>query len=400
MADNATGRITPPAFVNSPPLLAVFAVLPEARIVGGAVRDTLAGRIVHDIDLATPRDPVAVTAALEAAGIRVLPTGLAHGTVTALSQGIPYEITTLRRDRETDGRHAQVEWTDDWRQDAARRDFTFNALSMASDGSLWDYFGGQADLAAGTVRFVGDPAQRIAEDYLRILRFFRFHARYAHGPADPAPLAALRAGIPGLSRLSPERVWWELKGILSTPDPREAVALMAELGVLEALVPGADAAGLMRLPPDAPADPLLRLAALRHDAAALAEPLRMSAQERDTLLGFAGPAPDQSMDDATLRRLLADTPSTALIGRAWLAGGGLVLRRLTSERPTFPLEGRDIVAEGVAPGPAVGVRLRAMRDWWIAGGCVADHAACVAQLRRQLAADRLAADQLAADGGR
>ncbi len=391
MDDNAAARVVPPAFVDAPALRAVMAVLPEARIVGGAVRDTLAGRPVHDVDLATPRDPGAVTAALAAAGIRVLPTGLSHGTVTALSQGVPFEITTLRRDHDTDGRHARVSWTEDWREDAARRDFTFNAMSMAADGSLWDYFGGQADLAAGTVRFVGDPALRIAEDYLRILRFFRFQARYGHGPADPAALAAIRDGVPGLSRLSPERVWSELKGILSTLEPRDAVALMESLGVLAAVLPGADMAGLLRLPPGAPADPLLRLAALRHDAATLAEPLRMSAQERDVLLGYAGLAPDDAMDDATLRRMLADTPAPALVGRAWLAGGGPVLQRLMMERPVFPLEGRDVVAQGVAPGPAVGARLRTVRGWWLDGGATADHAACLAELRRQLAVRPLAA---------
>ena len=161
-----------------------------------------------------------------------MPTGLDHGTVTAVAGGRGFEITTLRRDVETDGRHAVVAFTDDWRADAARRDFTINALSMTRDGAVFDYFGGIADLRAGRVRFVGDPATRIAEDYLRILRFFRFFARYATGPADPAALAAIRAGVPGLATLSVERVWSELARILSAPDPRTAVSLMAELGVL------------------------------------------------------------------------------------------------------------------------------------------------------------------------
>lgn len=176
MTDTPALRIAPPDWLTQPPLAAVLAALPEARIAGGAVRDTLAGRPVADIDLATPRPPDRVMAALNAAGIRTVPTGLAHGTVTAVAGGRGFEITTLRRDVETDGRHAVVAFTDDWRQDAARRDFTLNALSMTPDGAVYDYFGGIADLRAGVVRFVGDPAQRIAEDYLRILRFFRFLA--------------------------------------------------------------------------------------------------------------------------------------------------------------------------------------------------------------------------------
>ena len=384
MTDSPAGRIAPPAFVHDPALQAVLAALPGVRIVGGAVRDTLAGRPVSDVDLATPLDPGGVIAALKAAGLRALPTGIAHGTVTALSRGVPFEVTTLRRDHDTDGRHARVEWTSDWREDAARRDFTFNALSMTPDGSLWDYFDGRADLAAGTVRFVGDPALRIAEDYLRIPRFFRFHARYGHGVPDPQALAAIRAGVPGLARLSPERVWNELKRILSTPDPRATVALMAELGVLDALVPGANPGGLARLPPEAPADPLLRLEALRPGAAALAGALRMSLHERDALLALDGPPPTAAMDDAALRRMLADIPGGAVIGRAWLTGGAVIDRLRALDHPVFLLEGRDVVARGVPPGPAVGGHLRAVRRWWMDGGCVAGRDACLAQLAARL----------------
>ena len=220
-----------------------MAALPEARVVGGAVRDALAGRPITDIDLATPRTPEQVTKALQEAGIRVVPTGIDHGTVTAVLGERSFEITTLRRDVETDGRHAVVAFTDDWRTDAARRDFTINAMSMARDGEVFDYFGGIADLRAGIVRFVGDPATRIAEDHLRILRYFRFFARYSAGPADAAALAAIRAGASGLGKLSAERVWSELSRILAVPDPRAAVALMADLGVMDAVLPeGADAA--------------------------------------------------------------------------------------------------------------------------------------------------------------
>ena len=223
MTDAPVLRIEPPAFLADPALASVMAAVPEARVVGGAVRDALAGREVTDIDLATPRTPDEVTQALRAAGIRAVPTGLDHGTVTAVAGGRGFEITTLRRDVETDGRHARVAFTDDWRADAARRDFTINALSMTRDGAVFDYFDGVADLRAGRLRFVGDPSSRIAEDYLRILRYFRFFARYASGPADPAALTAIRAGVPGLATLSAERVWSELIGILSAPDPRGAV---------------------------------------------------------------------------------------------------------------------------------------------------------------------------------
>ncbi len=168
------------AFAEAAPALArLFAALPQARLVGGCVRDALAGYPVADFDLATPDPPDAVMAALKTAGLRAIPTGLDHGTVTAVVDGRGFEVTTLRRDVATDGRHAQVAWTADWQEDAARRDFTINAMSMAANGTLYDYFGGQADLAAGRVRFVGDAAARVAEDYLRILRFFRFQARYA-----------------------------------------------------------------------------------------------------------------------------------------------------------------------------------------------------------------------------
>ena len=310
MSDTPALRIDPPAFLAEPALAAVMAALPEARVVGGAVRDALAGRAVAEVDLATPRTPEQVTEALQAAGMRAVPTGLDHGTVTALSDGRGFEVTTLRRDVETDGRHAVVAFTDDWRADAARRDFTINAMSLTRAGEVFDYFGGIGDLRAGILRFVGDPATRIAEDYLRILRYFRFFARYAGGPADPAALAAIRAGVPGLAGLSVERVWSELARILSAPDPRAAVDLMAELGVLAAVLPeGADPARLARLvEADAPVDPLLRLAALlTGDPAALAARLRLSAAERDRLVALrAGPVPRPGDDDAALRRLLAD----------------------------------------------------------------------------------------------
>lgn len=394
MTDQPAAHIPPPPFLDDPALRAVLAAVPDARLVGGCVRDALAGRPVADIDLATPRHPEAVMQALRAAGIRAVPTGLDHGTVTAVVDRRGFEITTLRRDEETDGRHARVAYTDDWREDAARRDFTINALSMTADGAVFDPFGGIADLAAGQVRFVGDATQRIAEDYLRILRFFRFHARYGRPPPDPEALAAIRASAGGIRRLSAERVWGELVRILSAPDPTGSVALMAELGVLPAVLPeGADAdrlAWLVRA--GAPADPLLRLAALlTGDPEALADRLKLSTAERERLAALrAPPVPPPGATDADLRRLLADTPADILIGRAWLAGGdgpdwgGVRARLATLQVPVFPLEGRDVLALGEPPGPRVGALLRQIRAWWMAGGCVADGAACRAELARRI----------------
>jgi poly(A) polymerase len=383
----------PPDFLAEPALTSVMAALPEARVVGGAVRDMLARLPVSEIDLATPREPVEVMQALQAAGLHAVPTGLDHGTVTAIADARGFEVTTLRRDVETDGRHAVVAFTEDWRADAARRDFTFNALSMTRDGQVFDYFGGIADLRAGLVRFVGDPATRIAEDYLRILRYFRFFARYSGGPADTAALVAIRDGVRGIANLSVERVWSELYRILSAPDPRSAIALMADVGVLAAVLPeGADPARLAHLVAvGAPVDPLLRLAALLSaDPQALATRLRLSSAERDRLVALRGaPVPKPDMDDAALRRLLADTETALLIDRAWLAGGAapewnaLRARLAALPRPVFPLEGRDVLALGVPEGPRVGALLREVRRWWLDGGCTAPPEATRAELARK-----------------
>ena len=417
MTEAAVRRLSPlPAFLSDPALLAVLDALPAARIVGGAVRDALAGRAVADIDLATPDRPEAVMAALAAAGLRAEPTGLAHGTVTAIAQGRGFEVTTLRLDVETDGRHAVVAFTDNWRADAARRDFTFNAMSLTREGGLFDYFGGEADLSAGITRFVGDPAVRIAEDYLRILRFFRFHARYGSRPPDAATEAAIRAGVPFLAGLSVERIWSELRRILGAPDPRAAVRLMADFGVLAAVMPEGFAPDRLDrvIAVGAPVDPVLRLAALlggdappnpgsdgpssarSGDASglppddparvpadtALAVRLKLSTAERVRLVELRRPVvPKPADDDAALRRMLADTPAAMLIDRCWLADDGapgwapLRDRLGAMVRPVFPLEGRDVVALGVPPGPAVGQLLAEARGRWLDGGCVADREA-------------------------
>jgi poly(A) polymerase len=378
-----------------PALAPVLAALPNARLVGGPVRDMLAGLPVADMDLATPEPPETTLAALERAGLRVVPTGIAHGTVTAISDGKPFEITTLRRDVATDGRHATVAWTDDWQQDAARRDFTINAMSLDQAGQVHDYFGGQDDLAAGRVRFVGDASARVAEDYLRILRFFRFWARFGSGAPDPQAVAAIAEGVAGIKIISVERVWQEFKRILVAPDPTEAIRLMAALSVLRAVLPeGADPerlAALMAI--DAPPDPLLRLAALlTGDDASVASRLKLSVAEQTRLATLRhGPSPLPAATDGELRRLLADEDAGVLADRTWLAGSSganwdaLRARLATIPRPVFPLEGRDALALGAPPGPAVGAALRQVRDWWLAHGCIAGRSACMEILRAVLA---------------
>ncbi len=366
----------------------LWAVLPEARIAGGAVRDFLAGVAVADVDFASPLAPDAVMARLRSAGIRAVPTGLAHGTVTAMIGGRGFEITTLRHDVETDGRHAVVAFTDDWQGDAARRDFTINAMSMDRGGTLYDYFDGVADLRAGRVRFVGDSPTRIKEDYLRILRFFRFFARYAKADADAAAVTAITALRAGVEGLSAERVWSEVKRILQADDPRAALGLMAQTGVLDLVLPASNVAALDRLcAHGAPVDALLRVAALLEgDAEAFALRFKLSGKEQESLKALQRPfglAPHAGDDD--LRRALADTAPATLVGQSWLAqdeqaGWDALRQRIAAmPRPVFPLQGRDLTATGLPPGPRIGEILTAVRGWWMAGGCIADATACLQQ---------------------
>lgn len=372
--------------IEYPGLPAIWDALPEARVVGGAVRDSLAGRAVADIDLASPLSPDAVMARLKNIGIKTIPTGIAHGTITAISAGRPFEITTLRRDIATDGRHAVIAFTDDWQADASRRDFTINAMSMNREGKLHDYFDGRADLAAGIVRFVGEAGTRIAEDYLRILRYFRFFARYTKGAPDASAIAAIEELRDGVLLLSAERVWSELKRILSAPNPVAALQLMQTISVLERIIPeGASIPALAALvAQNAPADPQLRLAALLEgDAAAFALRLKLSNDEMETLQTIRQPNRlDPAATEADLRRALADTDAETLIARTWLAqtetGGWDELRAriAATPRPVFPLHGRDLTALGIPPGPRIGKILSAVRAWWLETGCLADRDSC------------------------
>ena len=370
-------------WLTAPETMAVIEALgPEnTRFVGGAVRDSLLGRAVTDIDVATPLPPDEVMQRVTAAGLKAIPTGIDHGTVTVVSNHRPFEVTTLRRDVETFGRRARVAFTDDWRADASRRDFTINALYAEVSGELHDYFGGLADLEAGRVRFIGDPADRILEDALRILRFFRFHAHYGRGPLDAAGRAACVAARDRLDLLSIERVRDEILKLLAAPDPVPVLEAMKEAGILALILPEADGfARLRRLIAVEQAlgcaDPLRRLAALAGLEAVrldrLARRLRLSNKERARLVAMAGevPAPEPRALRAAAYRygsettrdriLLAADPSDLAAVRAALAA----LERLSP--PRFPLTGRDLVAAGHAPGPALGAALRTLEEEWIA----------------------------------
>jgi len=371
----------------------VWHVLPEARLVGGAVRDRIAGRPISDIDFASPLTPQEAMARLQTAGIKVVPTGMAHGTITAVVGERAFEITTLRKDVATDGRHAVVEFTDDWQADAARRDFTINAMSMDRAGAVFDYFGGREDLANGVVRFVGAARARIVEDYLRILRFFRFFARYG-GVPDGEAVAAIGELRDGILGLSAERVWGELKRIVVADDPRAAVRLMGETGVLGLVV--AEGVDIRRfeavISRGAPVDALLRVAALLDgDVEGFGERLKLSHEELEFLLAVKAPlglAPGVGEED--VRRALAEMPAEILLARSYLAqdeGAGwdeLRGRLRAMERPVFPLQGRDVLAMGVEAGPRVGEVLAEARAWWMAGGCTGDLESCKAYARAML----------------
>jgi poly(A) polymerase len=351
-----------------------------ARFVGGCVRNTLVGQPVADVDIATTLTPEKVIAALEAAGVRAVPTGVEHGTVTAVADHRPFEVTTLRRDVETDGRRAVVAFSDDWAEDASRRDFRLNALYADREGRLWDYVGGGVeDALEGRVVFVGDPEMRIREDYLRVLRFFRFYAWYGKGPPDAAGLAACAALKDGLARLSAERVSKELLRLLEAPDPRSALRLMHETGVLDALFPFP--LDLVRCESMAAVDPdpELRLSALLPDDPALnamaAERLRLSNAQRERLLA-ALPEVRLDLDAKGGRAAIYQAGGPAFcdrVKRAWAAdpagaGQARALLELAAAwtPPRFPLGGADVMAAGVTKGPEVGRLLRDVEAWWIA----------------------------------
>ncbi len=426
------GRLAPQPWMTAAPTRAVMAALTadgsEVRFIGGCVRDAVARRPVQDIDIATAAPPGTVIAQLRRSGLKAVPTGIGHGTVTAVADGRPFEITTLRIDVETDGRHATVAFTNDWLADAARRDLTINAMSCTPDGAIFDYFNGLDDLAQGRVRFVGRAGERIAEDRLRILRFFRFYAHYGRPPPDPDALAACQAQAEGITDLSGERVRIELLKTLAAAEPAEVLRLMHDHGVLRFLLPEANAAGIgrlqrlawlesraTRLDSVAP-DPIRRLAALvmtadgcTAAAESVAGRLRLANQERDRLLSAVSgtlaarwPAgPEQ--DEVRVRRALHHRGAEAVRDRllldwaedlsqpvhdrhvrteAWI---GRLKATETWQASEFPLKGRDALALGVPAGPAVGALLSEVERWWEAEDFQPDRAACLDRLRALVA---------------
>jgi poly(A) polymerase len=403
-------RIEPQAWMVEPATLDVLDALAaggaQARFVGGSVRDALLGRPIGDVDIATPALPERVIELLAKRRIKVVPTGLAHGTVTAIAGTPPrhFEITTLRRDVETYGRRARVAFDANWAADAARRDFTINAIYLDPDGTVHDPVGGLADLQARRVRFVGDPATRIAEDVLRILRYYRFEARFGAGLGDPPARAACRTMTNLLPNLSNERVAQELVRLLEAADPVRALQMMQEDGVLPVVLPEARLLDRLRhlIAIEPKADPLRRLAALIDidgaGAIALAERLRLSNAWLDRLHGLAPPwAVDPSEDISAQRRALYRLGAERYRDIALLlAAGGAMSRLRLAELlalardwtpPVFPLAGRDVTSLGIPPGPPVGRLLDAVREWWEAGDFSAGRAACLAHLRELVARD-------------
>lgn len=381
------------------PLARLLAVLDrdgeEARVVGGAVRNALLGEPIGEIDIATTATPAEVTRRATAAGFKTVPTGIEHGTVTVVVGGRPFEVTTLREDVETFGRHATVRFGRDWKADAERRDFTINALSLSADGRVHDYVGGLADLAARRVRFIGDPAARIAEDYLRILRFFRFHAAYGEGYPDPAGLHACIVAREGLEQLSRERIRMELMKLLLAPHAVATLAVMAETGILETVLGGvpylASFANLAKLEHACrmPADAVRRLGALAvfviEDADRLLQRLRLSNAEHARLVSMGdawwrvAPTSDSHArallyrlgpERFTDRVLIAWSRSPAAVSdESWHALATLPSRWAI---PVFPLKAQDFIKRGVPKGPELGAALKAAENAWIASDFPSD----------------------------
>ena len=364
----------------------------EARLVGGALRNAFSGRPVLECDIATTATPETVMARAAAAGLRAIGTGLAHGTVTVVVNGTPFEVTSLREDIETDGRHAKVRFSRDFASDARRRDFTMNALSMTRDGKLYDYVGGLADLAARRLRFIGDPVARIREDYLRILRFFRFAADYAEGPLDAAALQAAMAERDGLVRLSRERIRNEVLKLLAARRAGEVTRIFCETGLLGPLLASAPhparLENLLRATADDPPDPILRLAALcvnlAEDAQRLRDYLRLSNQEHQRLErmaavfvplhGMALPPPPQGLLRLLFRHgrqaacdalCLAQAEAGAEFAARWRAA---LLYLRAAEEPRLPFSGADLLARGVPNGRAIGAALKDLQQRWIEAG--------------------------------
>lgn len=355
-------------WLTAPATQAVFAMLNDegcrALAVGGCVRNSLIGAPVSDIDLATDALPDRVMALAANCGLKTIPTGIDHGTVTVVSGGVPHEITTFRRDVDTDGRHATVAFSNDVAEDAARRDFTMNALYAQADGTVVDPLGGLADLRTRHLRFIGDPAARITEDYLRILRFFRFTAWYGDPDLglDAEGLAACARHQDGLGRISAERIGAEIGKLLAAPNPAPVVAAMAQVGILSRILPGADAGPLpvlIHLAPDT--GWTTRLALLGGDVGGL----RLSNKDAKTVAALATSARDD-MSPFALGDILSERAIDALFIRAALLGHSPDPAALTEARrgaaEVFPLCAADLMPD--LQGPSLGAGLKAARDLW------------------------------------
>lgn len=405
-------------WLSTPALTRIFDLLAEdggeGRVVGGAVRNSLMGLEPGDIDIATTVLPEDVMARAKATGIKAVPTGLAHGTVTLVIDGKPYEVTTLRRDLTTDGRHAEVAFGTDWDEDARRRDLTVNALYVDRQGQVFDAVGGLADLEVRAIRFIGEAEKRIAEDHLRILRFFRFFAWYGSGRPDAEGLRACAKARDSLASLSAERVWAETKKLLSAPDPGRALLWMRQAGVLTAILPETEKWGIDAIPGLVgaegvfgwPVDPMLRLAAIVPDnperLVALATRLKLSKNEAALLDAYAqSPTASPDMAETAFDRLIYTNGPTGLTIRTRLAVSaartasrtdasamarvGHLSRRLERleswQKPVFPLSGSDVKAAGIEPGPRIGEILGRLEADWLAGNFCADRAALLERLK-------------------
>ncbi|AAX74869.1 hypothetical protein P053_01246 [Brucella abortus 01-4165] len=406
-------------WLNAKPLQALFTALNrdggEARAVGGAVRNTLLGTGVSDVDLATTHLPEETVRLASEAGFKPVPTGMEHGTITVVVQGYPFEVTTLRRDIETNGRHAKVAFGTDWKADAERRDFTINALYVTADGMVIDQVGGLADIETRTLRFIGDAEQRIREDYLRILRFFRFFAWYGSGRPEAEGLRASARLKDGIAQLSAERIWSEMKKLLGAPDPSRALLWMRQAGVLNLVLPesekwGIDAIhGLVRTQSDLgwQADPLLRLESLVPPDAVRMEELgkrmKMSNAERARLEAWArADAVKPGLSEQALKKAIYRGSKQALLDRIRLAyaaarqeavgsdeamiRAGGVARLLDAaehyDAPVFPITGGDLLARGIEKGPGLGETLRSLETLWIDSCFSLDREALLRKLDR------------------
>ncbi|MEP7454489.1 CCA tRNA nucleotidyltransferase [Phyllobacterium sp. SB3] len=404
-------------WLDEPSLQSLLALLSsggeEARIVGGAVRNTLLGQAVTDIDIATTCLPQITLERAESAGLKAIPTGIDHGTITIVSNGRPFEVTSLRADVSTNGRHAEVAFGRDWLVDAQRRDFSINALYADADGTVMDLVGGVADIESQTLRFIGDPEQRIREDYLRILRFFRFFAWYGKGRPESDGLKACARLKDGLAQLSAERIWSEVKKLLSAPDPSRALLWMRQAGVLTAILPesekwGIDSIhGLVTTEQDLrwDTDPLLRLASIiPPDAvrvAAMAGRLKLSNGERERLEYWANASlPSAEISETgfakklyrsnvkgiedRLRLAVVSARTQALNDNKAMMRAGHLSKLLTYvagyKRPKFPLSGGDILSNSGLEGPAIGQIQRQLEEEWVNSGFALGRDALLARI--------------------